>query len=182
MQLADLPIFIAGDANGEPMKLQNAAEEGKFAGINACRSIPLRTSKQPDISIAFTNPNICAVGVQLDELSNPVIGQQRFGPIGRALIMGSNRGMIRLYADPINGRLLGAAMVGPRVEHLAHLVAWSIQQVMTVEEMLDMPFYHPVIEEALQDALKDTVKKLPERIPIGSQFKHISSTHKQELL
>ncbi|MCU7835801.1 MAG: dihydrolipoyl dehydrogenase [gamma proteobacterium symbiont of Taylorina sp.] len=175
-QLDNLPIFIAGDATGERMKLQDAAEEGKQAGINACRTTPVRARPQPDFSIAFTDPNICAVGKQLDELSHPVIGEQRFGPIGRALIMGSNRGLIRLYADPVNGRLIGAAMVGPRVEHLAHLVAWSIQQVMTIEEMLKMPFYHPVIEEALQDALKNTAKKLRERKPLEGQCKYITGS------
>jgi dihydrolipoamide dehydrogenase len=33
-------------------------------------------------------------------------------------------------------------MVGPWVEHLAHLVAWSVPQGHTVEHMLGMPFYH----------------------------------------
>ncbi len=44
-------------------------------------------------------------------------------------------------------------MVGPRCEHLAHLLAWAIDMRLTVERALEMPFYHPVIEEALQDAL-----------------------------
>jgi dihydrolipoamide dehydrogenase len=43
---------------------------------------------------------------------------------------------------------------------LAHLLSWSIQQGMTVEQMLRMPFYHPVIEEALQGALNDLSRKL----------------------
>jgi dihydrolipoamide dehydrogenase len=45
-------------------------------------------------------------------------------------------------------------------EHLAHLIAWSIQNGMTVFDMLKMPFYHPVIEEALQAALYDVLSKL----------------------
>lgn len=31
---------------------------------------------------------------------------------------------------------------------------------MTVPEMLDMPFYHPVIEEGLRTALRDAASKL----------------------
>ena len=46
-------------------------------------------------------------------------------------------------------------MIGPGCEHLAHLLAWAVQQEMTVTEALRMPFYHPVIEEALQDALHE---------------------------
>ncbi len=83
-----------------------------------------------------------------------------FRPVGRALIMGNNRGMIRIYGDKRNGKILGASMIGPRCEHLAHLLAWSIEQNLGVVDMLRMPYYHPVIEEALQDALHDLVKKI----------------------
>ena len=65
-----------------------------------------------------------------------------------------------MYADKADGRLLGAEMVGPAAEHLAHLLAWSHQQRMTVPQMLDMPFYHPVIEEGLRTALRDAAAKL----------------------
>lgn len=51
-------------------------------------------------------------------------------------------------------------MVGPRCEHLAHLLAWGIQNRMSVRDMLAMPFYHPVLEEALQDALHQLDKRL----------------------
>jgi dihydrolipoamide dehydrogenase len=46
-------------------------------------------------------------------------------------------------------------MFGPDAEHIAHLLAWAAQQRMTVSEMLDMPFYHPVIEEGLRTALRE---------------------------
>jgi dihydrolipoamide dehydrogenase len=37
-----------------------------------------------------------------------------------------------------------------------------VQQEMTVDKMLEMPFYHPVIEEGLRTALRDTVSQLNE--------------------
>jgi dihydrolipoamide dehydrogenase len=162
LQVGDLPIFIAGDSTGDRMKLQDAAEEGRVAGINATQEIPTSFPQRVPMAIVFSDPNVAQVGARLDEVPEAVVGHQRFGPIGRALIMGRNRGLIRLYAEHGTGRLLGAAMVGPRVEHLAHLVAWSVQQGHTVHEMQQMPFYHPVIEEALQDALKDTTRRVEE--------------------
>ena len=51
-------------------------------------------------------------------------------------------------------------MMGPDAEHIAHLLAWAHQQQMTVSQMLDMPFYHPVIEEGLRTALRDLQAKL----------------------
>ncbi len=35
-------------------------------------------------------------------------------------------------------------MFGPSVEHMAHLLAWSVQQGLSVQYALEMPFYHPV--------------------------------------
>ena len=70
-----------------------------------------------------------------------------------------NRGIGHVYADAVTGRFLGAELVGPRVEHLGHLLAWAHQQELTIEQMLAMPFYHPVVEEGLRTALRDAASK-----------------------
>ena len=67
---------------------------------------------------------------------------------------------MRVYAEQGSGHLLGAEMFGPAAEHIAHLLAWSHQQGLTVAQMLDMPFYHPVVEEGLRTALRDVQSKL----------------------
>ena len=71
--------------------------------------------------------------------------------------MGKNRGLLRVYVNKTDGLVRGAAMACVKGENLAHLLAWSIQQGMSVHDMLKMPFYHPVIEEALQAALYNVV-------------------------
>ena len=68
--------------------------------------------------------------------------------------------LVAIYVDIKTRRFLGAQIVGPAVEHLAHLLAWSGEQGMTIDQMLTMPFYHPVIEEGLRTALRDTAAKL----------------------
>ena len=52
-----------------------------------------------------------------------------------------NRGMLHVYADIATGRFLGAGWSG--AEHIGHLLAWAVQQELTVARMLEMPFYHP---------------------------------------
>jgi dihydrolipoamide dehydrogenase len=66
-----------------------------------------------------------------------------------------NRGHLRVYGDAATGAFLGAEMAGPDAEHIGHLLAWALQAKMTVAQMLDMPFYHPVVEEGLRTALRD---------------------------
>ncbi len=51
-------------------------------------------------------------------------------------------------------------MFGPAAEHIGHLLAWAKQQQLSIQKMLTMPFYHPVIEEGLRTALRDARDQL----------------------
>lgn len=162
MQIGDLPVFIAGDVNGERAILHEAGDEGRIAGWNAAHGQRQKFRRKTPLFINFCDPNICAVGRRFSELDadTSAIGQIKFAPVGRALIMGKNRGLLRVYADKTTGQLLGGEMIGPKGENLAHLLCWCIEQGLGVGDLLRMPFYHPVIEEALQAALYDLYGKV----------------------
>lgn len=162
MQVDGLPIYIAGDAAGGLGTLQLAADQGRVAGYNAARPFATPFKPKTPMSIVFCEPNVAAVGTPRTDLDDAgtVVGEVRFGPVGRAVIMGRNRGILRIYADKHTGVISGAAMVGTHCEHLAHLLAWAVEQGMTVAEALRMPYYHPVVEEAIQDALHELDRQL----------------------
>ncbi len=166
MRIGDSAIFIAGDVNADRPLLHEAGHEGRVAGLNAARLVRgeavLRFQRKTPLAITFCDPNIATVGASLDALdeSEIAIAEIPFGPVSRALMIGKNRGILRLYVAKSDGRLLGAALACVKGEHLAHLLAWSIQQGMTVFDMLKMPFYHPVVEEALQAALYSVLSEL----------------------
>jgi dihydrolipoamide dehydrogenase len=166
MQVGDLPIYIAGDVNADRPLLHEAGHEGRVAGYNAVQHVRGRPAekfkRKVPLAITFCDPNIATVGAQLSELNEAdiAIGEIQFAPVGRALIIGKNRGLLRLYVQKSDGLLLGASMCCVKAENLAHLICWSIQNGMTVFDMLKMPFYHPVIEEALQAALYGVLSQL----------------------
>lgn len=162
MQLGDSAIFIAGDVNADRALLHEAGHEGRVAGYNAVHENITAFKRKTLLAVTFCDPGIAVVGAQLNELNEAdiAIGEIQFGPVGRALIMGKNRGVLRLYANRADGKLLGAAMACVKAENLAHLLAWSIQQDLSVQDLLKMPFYHPVIEEALQAALYNALGQL----------------------
>ena len=114
------------------------------------------------MSIVFTDPQITMVGKHYAEFPEDhfVVGEVSFADQGRSRVMLKNQGLLRIYADPDNGNFLGAEMFGPRAEHLGHLLAWAHQSNMTIEQMLAMPFYHPVVEEGLRSALRNAEKQL----------------------
>lgn len=156
MQIGDLPLFIAGDASTNRPILHEAGDEGRIAGYNAAADRITAFARRVPYHITFSDPNIVKVGAAFKELdlATTAIGEMRVAPVGRALIMGKNKGLIRVYADKHSGRLLGCEMCAPKGENLAHLMLLAIQQGMTVGELLQLPFYHPTIEEALQAALR----------------------------
>ena len=162
MQVGDLPIFIAGDATGERPLLHEAGDEGRIAGVNAIGDRIIPFLRKTPLVITFCDPNIVQVGTPYTDLDpdRTAVGEVQLGPVGRAMIMAKNKGLIRVYADKASGRMLGAEMICPKGENLGHLLAWCIQKEMTVGELLQMPFYHPVIEEALQAALYDLYKNV----------------------
>lgn len=162
MQLGDSSIYIAGDCTAEKPILHEAGFEGRVAGYNIMQDKPVEFKQKTPLAITFCEPNIVSVGARLSELDddNIAIGEIKMAPVGRALIMGKNKGLIHLYAEKKTGKLLGASMVCVKGENLGHLVCWCIEMGMTVQQMLRMPFYHPVIEEALQAALYNLRGKL----------------------
>ncbi len=156
-------IFIAGDANAEVPLLHEAADEGRIAGENAARYPDVRAGlRRAPLAVVFTDPQLAIVGRNHAELlpGRFVTGEVSFEDQGRSRVMLRHQGLLHVYADVRNGRLLGAEMVGPDAEHIGHLLAWALQAKLTIAQMLEMPFYHPVVEEGLRTALRDCHAKL----------------------
>ncbi|MDN4036995.1 dihydrolipoyl dehydrogenase [Massilia sp. YIM B02443] len=166
MQCGTSNVFIAGDANNERALLHDAADHGKIAGDNAGRFPDVRPGlRRTPIAVAFTEPNIATLGKNWRTLCAGgqrkfAVGSVSFANQGRSRVMLQNKGMLRVYAEYGTRLFLGAEMIAPRAEHLAHLLAWACQMRLTVEQMLDMPFYHPVIEEGVRTALRDLAANL----------------------
>jgi len=163
LQCGSSPVFLAGDANNILPLLHEAADEGKLAGENAATYPQLKAiARRAPIAVVFSDPQIALVGKRFAELpaGSFVTGEVSFEDQGRSRVMLKNRGLMHVYADKATGRFLGAEWLGPRAENIAHLLAWAWQQTMTIDQMLAMPFYHPVVEEGLRTALRDAAAKL----------------------
>lgn len=163
MQCGKNHIFIAGDANNDLPLLHEAADEGRIAGENAAHYPRVSNGlRRTPLAIVFTDPQLAVIGIRHADLKPGtfVTGKVSFEDQGRSRVMLRNKGMLHVYADIDTGLLRGAEMMGPDAEHLGHLVAWAMQAGFTVEQALEMPFYHPVVEEGLRTALRDAQAKL----------------------
>ena len=163
MRIADLPVFFAGDVNGQVPLLHEAADEGHIAGRNAVSKECHYYQRRTPLTVVFSDPNVAIVGRSFQEIDQDLssIGTADFSSQGRARTAEKNKGLMRIYAERSSGLLLGAEMCVPAAEHMAHLLALAIERNMTVADLLRLPFYHPVLEEGLRTALRDLAGQLP---------------------
>jgi len=171
MQAGESAVFIAGDASNDAPLLHEAADEGRIAGDNAARFPNVRhAARRAPLGIVFTDPQIAIVGGGFAALKAHALaaGEVSFEDQGRSRVMLRNRGHLRVYGDPATQRFLGAEMVGPDAEHIGHLLAWALQAHMTVQQMLGMPYYHPVVEEGLRTALRDLDARMKESTQVAA--------------
>ncbi len=164
MRCGDSAVFMAGDAASDIPLLHEASHDGAIAGRNAAAfPAPITTARHVPFSIIFTDPPLASIGKA--EADGAVTGKADYSDQGRARVDGRNEGVLTLYAQAPHGTLIGADLVAPAGEHLAHLLAWAIERGTTASELLEMPFYHPTIEEGLKSALRTICAATPIPLP-----------------
>lgn len=164
-QLGNYPIFIAGDAFTQTPIQHEAAHEGRQSIMNCLNYPEVKSIKTlMPLGIMFSSPEMAAVGHNHKYLIENNIqfltGFASYEKQGRAIVNGKNNGAIELYVDSDTRKLLGAELLATGAEHLAHLLAWIIAQELTIDEILENPFYHPTLEEGLRTALKHARRQL----------------------
>ncbi|WP_075180203.1 dihydrolipoyl dehydrogenase [Neptunomonas phycophila] len=154
-------IFIVGDANNHLPLLHEALDEGAIAGRNAAQLSDVQRGRRTvPLAIVFSDPQMATIGLQPSQIEQAYAGNYAvasfdFANQARAKVLGRDYGLMKVWAEKESGVLLGVEILGPDAEHLAHLLAWSIQQQLSVDDLLGMPFYHPVLEEGVRSLLKE---------------------------
>ncbi|APX22487.1 MAG: dihydrolipoyl dehydrogenase [Rhodobacteraceae bacterium] len=164
MQCGDAAIFMAGDANGDRPLLHEASDEGAIAGRNAIAYPALVASERVvPFAITFTEPPLVTIGADVCEGAKT--GTSDYSRQGRARVDARNVGTVRLHAAAPDGHLIGADLFCPGADHMGHMLALAIQNGMTAGDLLEMPFYHPTLEEGLKSALREICHAVPLRMP-----------------
>ena len=115
------------------------------------------------LRIVFSDPQIALAGATWDNLEprrgDVAVGEASFDHAGRIQLQRETGGgeAVRIYAERTTARLLGAAILAPEAEHLAHLLAFSIGGKDDLRALLRMPAYHPTHEEVLRRALRSAL-------------------------
>lgn len=165
MRTSHPDIFVAGDATGQHQILHIANQEGRVAGRNAAGADPFALMDyRLKMSVVFTDPCFAQVGMtsaEAEASGTPhVWGQAHFPETGRAITMGVRHGLWRMMAHRESGEILGAAILGPRADDLIHVISVLMAHRAKVQEILEMPWYHPTLAEVILDVARAILPKL----------------------
>jgi len=117
------------------------------------------------LAVVFSDPQIATIGMRPANIQEQFSGRfaeaaYDFADQARAKVLGKDRGLMKVWAETGSGTLLGAEILGPDAEHLAHLLAWCMQRKLSVNDLLAMPYYHPVLEEGLRSLLRELQRRI----------------------
>jgi pyruvate/2-oxoglutarate dehydrogenase complex dihydrolipoamide dehydrogenase (E3) component len=152
MRTSNPNIYAVGDVTGEYMLVHVAIYQGEVAARNAC----LNGAERADYRLAgahtiFTDPQVAAVGMSEKELQRDgiayVSGRYDFAEHGKAQCLAKTKGFVKMMADRENGRILGAAIIGPQASELIHEIIVAMNFEATVEQFMRIPHLHPTLAE-----------------------------------
>ena len=149
------PAPPRGRRRGRDRRRERGALPRRVAGARGARRSRSRSPIRRSPSSAAGSPRRIAMG---DRTSS---GEVDFGDQGRS----RDHAPEPRRGAPLRGSARRGASSAPSSparapSTSAHLLAWAHQAELTVDQMLAMPFYHPVVEEGLRTALRDVAAKL----------------------
>lgn len=161
-------IFAVGDVTGEYPLVHVAIYQGEIAARNAV----LGTSERADYSLQkthtiFTDPQVAIVGRTEKELQAANVpylsGSYLFSEHGKAVAIGKTKGFVKMMASPADGKILGAAIVGPEASDLIHELIVALYFNATVHDFLKIPHLHPTLAEILTYPAEDIAMQIAAR-------------------
>ncbi|MDH2909677.1 MAG: FAD-dependent oxidoreductase [Candidatus Eremiobacteraeota bacterium] len=152
MRTTNPRIFAVGDVTGEFLLVHIAIYQGEIAARNALSGGDERADYRLQRShTIFTEPQIAVAGASEKELQRAgrpyVSGSYAFAEHGKAMCLGKTDGFVKMLADPSDGRILGAACIGPEASELIHEIIVAMHFNATAEQFAKIPHLHPTLAE-----------------------------------
>ncbi|WP_339727261.1 dihydrolipoyl dehydrogenase [uncultured Gimesia sp.] len=148
-------IYAIGDVIGGAMLAHKAEDEGvAFSELLVTGYGHVNYDAIP--SVAYTNPEIAAVGKTEEQLKEAGIeynkGSFPFLANGRARAMGQTEGRVKMLADKQTDRILGVHILGPRAGDLIAECAVAMEFGASSEDIARCCHAHPTLAEAVKEA------------------------------
>jgi pyruvate/2-oxoglutarate dehydrogenase complex dihydrolipoamide dehydrogenase (E3) component len=172
MRTSQRHIFAVGDVTGRFALVHVAIAQGELAARNAVHG----SSEHIDYSLikthtVFTDPQIAIAGETEKELQRAgvpyVVASAPFNDHGKSISIGKTKGFVKMMADPNDGRILGAAILGPNGSDLIHEMIVALFYHSTVFDFVKIPHLHPTLAEIWTYPAEELVEKIVAERPLA---------------
>jgi pyruvate/2-oxoglutarate dehydrogenase complex dihydrolipoamide dehydrogenase (E3) component len=172
MRTSQQHIFAVGDVTGRFALVHIAIQQGELAARNAISG----AHEQVDYSVSkthtvFTDPQVAIAGETEKELERSktpyVVASYPFNDLGKAISIGKTKGFVKMMADPNDGRILGAAILGPNGSDLIHEIIVALYYRSTVFDFVKIPHLHPTLAEIWTYPAEELVEKIIAERPLA---------------
>jgi dihydrolipoamide dehydrogenase len=148
-------VFAIGDVIRGPMLAHKAEEEG-IACVEHLVTGFGRVNYDTIPSVVYTAPEIASVGRTEEELAAARISFNKgvfpFLANGRARIIGSVDGRVKVLAAKDTDRVLGVHVIGPHAGEMIAEAATAMEFGASAEDLARTTHAHPTLAEALKEA------------------------------
>ncbi|HKX74176.1 MAG TPA: dihydrolipoyl dehydrogenase, partial [Acidimicrobiia bacterium] len=150
-------VYAVGDIVAETPQLAHVGFAEAIAAVTHIatgRPVPVNYLAIPRVT--YTHPEFAEVGLteaQARERGFEVeTTTHGFGGVGRAIIVGENRGTVKLVSAK-DGAILGASVVGPQAGEMIHELMYSVGWEAYPSEAAAFIHAHPTLSEAVGETL-----------------------------
>ncbi len=145
-------IYAIGDVNGKQM-LAHAAEMQGIHVVNQILGIEDNIRFEVMPAAIFTSPEAACVGPSEDMLKEAGVScechKAFYRANGKALAMNESEGMVKLFTEPDEGRILSAHIFGAHAADLVQEVTAYMTLGATLRQLRDTVHIHPTLSEVL---------------------------------
>ncbi len=151
-------IYAIGDVTGKMLLAHLSSHMGIVAAENAMgHTVEMDYRAVP--APIYTSPEVASVGLTEAEAREKgyevITGRFPFRPLGRAMALGEQEGLVKIVAESKYGEVLGVHICGPWATEMIHEAVIAIKLESTVEELMSAIHAHPTLSEAMGEAALD---------------------------
>ncbi|MEM6647698.1 MAG: FAD-dependent oxidoreductase [Bacteroidota bacterium] len=140
-------IYAVGDITGRYQFTHMSEHMAKVASTNALLKVPMSIDKKHVPWVTFTDPEIAHVGATQTELDQAGTSYEvyrfPYTKVDRALAENETTGWIKVYAKSLNGKILGADILGAAAGELISEYGLAMRNGVTLRQMADTIHAYP---------------------------------------
>jgi dihydrolipoamide dehydrogenase len=155
-------VYAIGDVIGGPMLAHKAEDEGIAVAENiAGQSGHVNYDIIP--GVIYTTPEVASIGKTEEQLKKSntkyKIGKFSFMANSRAKAIDEAEGFVKILADGVTDRVLGAHIIGPHAGELIAEIGVAMEFGASAEDIARTCHAHPTFSEAVKEAALSVDKR-----------------------